>query len=173
MYKKMCALLKKTKLISWTENDIDKIQTDSNYRVYVDSLSCKKWLKLNIICLCTVKKSKKLNKMPYLWNEKRFHKNSIGFEFYVHRYRTGEILVKTGQFLFCRPERVNVQIINFRVKWYTCKLSPCVYVTLFTCKRMLLHTGDQLILGSDRPYTVLQIFKHGLCVSTLLYYQPY
>ena len=38
--------------------------------------------------------------MPYLLNEKRFHKNSNGFEFHVHGLRTGEILVKMGQDFF-------------------------------------------------------------------------
>ena len=32
--------------------------------------------------------------MPYLWNEKRFHKNFNRFDFHVDRYRTGEILAK-------------------------------------------------------------------------------
>ena len=38
--------------------------------------------------------------MTYLWNEKRFHKNSNGFEFHVHPYRTGENLVKIGKYFF-------------------------------------------------------------------------
>ena len=44
--------------------------------------------------------------MSYLWNEKRFYINSNGFEFHVHPYRTGENLVKIGQYFFRRPERV-------------------------------------------------------------------
>ena len=45
-------------------------------------------------------KNQKLNKMPYLWNEKRFRKNSNGFEFHVDRYRTSKILAKIGEYFF-------------------------------------------------------------------------
>ena len=38
--------------------------------------------------------------MPYLWNEKRFCKNSNGFEFHVDRYKTGEISAKIGEYFF-------------------------------------------------------------------------
>ena len=35
--------------------------------------------------------------MPYLWSEKRFLKNSNGFEFHVHPFKIGEILAKIGK----------------------------------------------------------------------------
>ena len=56
MSKKMCALLNKYSIISWTVNDIEIIQTDSNYRVKTP-LVVKTWQKLLKKFFCTVKKS--------------------------------------------------------------------------------------------------------------------
>ena len=82
--------------------------------------------------------------MPYLWNEKRFRKNSNGFEFHVDRYRTGEILAKIGEYFFCRPERVSVfkRLINFKEDKPLCQLTFSSHsITTHTFYWFVTHTS--------------------------------
>ena len=61
--------------------------------------------------------------MPYHRNEKRFHKNSNGFEFHVHRYRTGEILDKIRQLFFFAVLKEQLQHIRTKASTLTPLLS--------------------------------------------------
>ena len=80
--------------------------------------------------------------MPYLWNEKRFCKNSTGFEFHVHRYRTGEIFAKIGEHFFCRPERVKKKAV------YKGATATVAYTTV---KRECMQAANFLLHKSTQP----------------------